>query len=395
MGLLRSFIPILVYVHQYTLAQKVYECRYSSSGVCILEGVEYTSNDEEPIILPEELQFVELINGNIPKITEDFYNEFGEPPINFTVVNSGVEQLFVCPQFVHLNATGNKLKSVTINNKVSYDRLKVFVVAHNLLKRLPNIKDLTQLEHLDVSYNSIDYIDLNVFQRLMKLKILNLTANKIRSLDGSFRQPHLIELRLNNNELQDISFDDWQMPNLVILDLSLNLLMYLNGEDLPAPFPQLRYLGLPGNQWNCRSLPKLLDSLQERSINYFGDVTQCAANLISVMGFCCQESYVSWVTLQSQWEIRKLERKIQTLNDTLVADLAKVKNEQGQQITQLERQIEEQEKLMGTMKNHLMSMEGLIEDLIEELYLREVETVRSKIDVEKKMEGNAPMKLVY
>ncbi|XP_062565657.1 uncharacterized protein LOC134227957 [Armigeres subalbatus] len=395
MSLLRIFIPFLVFVLDCLFAQKVYECRTSLTGVCILEGVEHTPNEEEPIILPEELQFVELVNGNIPKITEEFYNEFGEPPTNFTVVNCGVEQLFVCPQFVHLNATGNKLKSVTINNKVSYDRLKVFVVAHNLLKRLPNIKDMSQLEHLDVSHNSIDYIDLKAFQRLTKLKVLNLTSNRIGSLDGAFKQGQLIELRLSNNELQDISFDDWQMPNLEILDLSLNLLMYLNGEDLREPFPLLRYLGLPGNQWNCRSLPKLLDSLKERSIRFFGDVTRCAANLTSVKGFCCQDSYVSWVTLQSQWEIRKLERKIQSLNDTLLADLAKVKNEQGQQIAQLERKIEQQEKLMETMRNHLMSMEGLIEDLIEELYLREVETARLKNDVVENVKENAPMKLIY
>uniref|UniRef100_A0A1W7R8N6 Putative membrane glycoprotein lig-1 n=1 Tax=Aedes albopictus TaxID=7160 RepID=A0A1W7R8N6_AEDAL len=397
MSLLRSLLSLLVLTLQYSTAQKVYECENSSSDVCVLVGVEHTPNDEEPIILPEELQFVEMLNGNIPKIDEDFYNEFGEPPTNFTVTNCNVEQLFVSPQFVHLNATGNKLKTVTINGKMSYNRLKMLIVSRNQLRRLPNIKDLTQLEHLDVSRNIIDFIDLNVFQRLTNLKVLNLEGNRINSLDGPFRLGKLTELRLNSNELQEISFDSWNLTNLAIFDLSLNLLMYLNGDDLREPFPRLRYLGLPGNQWNCRALPKLLATLQERSVRFFGDVTRCGKNWTTVQGLCCQDSYVNWVTLHSQWEIRKLERRIQTLNDTLLADLAKVKDEQGTQITKLEQQIEEQEGLMVNMKRHLMSMEGLIEDLIEELYLREVESGKSsKDEVQKDAEEKAPKtKLVY
>ncbi|EAT35593.1 AAEL012255-PA [Aedes aegypti] len=397
MILLRSLLSILVLIHHQSQAQKFYECDKPTTDVCILRGIEHTSNDEEPIILPEELQFVELVDGNLPKIDEDFYNEFGEPPLNFTVTNCNVEQLHVSPQFVHLNATGNRLKTVTINSKVSYNKLKVLIVARNQLRRLPNIKDLTQLEHLDVSRNSIDYIDLKFFQRLANLKVLNLEGNKINSLDGSFQLGKLTELRLNNNELQEISFDSWSLPNLAILDLSLNLLMYLNGDDLRVPFPNLRYLGLPGNQWNCRALPKFLQSLHERSIKFFGDVTRCGVNWTTVQGVCCQDSYVNWVTLHSQWEIRKLEQKIQTLNETLLADLAKVKNEQGEQIAKLEKQIEEQEVLMVTMKGHLMSMEGVIEDLIEELYLREVENMRlSKDEGDAKGEkAAAKKKLIY
>ncbi|XP_065088537.1 uncharacterized protein LOC135710008 [Ochlerotatus camptorhynchus] len=389
---LRHFLFLLALTWSVS-SQKIYECEDPSDEVCILRGVQLNSKDGGPIVLPEDLQFVHLIDGNIPKIEDEFYNEFGDPPINFTITNCAVERLYVNPAVVHMNASWNKLKVVTVNSKQSYGHLRVLALSHNQLRKLPNIKDLIQLEKLDVSYNAIDYIDLHIFQRLTNLKTLDMGGNKITSLDGQVRLEKLVELRLNNNELHDVGFGTWNLPNLATLDLSLNLLMYLNGADIQDFFPKLLYLGLPGNQWNCRALPKLLDALRERSVGFLVDLGKCPANWTAVDGLCCVDSYVNWVTLHSQWEIRKLERKVQTLNDTLVADLARVKNEQGQQIRQLEEKIDQQEQLMGNMKGHLLSMQGLIEDLIEELYMRELEELDSKKGTEEKKPGG--VKLVY
>lgn len=390
---LYHFLLALALTQWSVSSQVIYECENPSDDVCTLRGVQLSTKDGGPIVLPEDLQFVHLIDGNIPKIEDEFYNEFGDPPVNFTITNCAVERLYVNPAVVHMNASWNKLKVVTINSRLSYDHLRVLTLSHNQLRKLPNIKDLIQLENLDVSHNSIDYIELHLFQRLTNLKLLDLGGNKITSLDGQFRLEKLVELRLNNNDLQAVGFDTWNLPNLATLDLSLNLLMYLNGADVQEFFPKLRYLGLPGNQWNCRALPKLLKALREQSVIFLDNLGTCPGNWTAFEGLCCVDSYVNWVTLHSQWEIRKLERKVQSLNDTLVADLARVKNEQGQQISQLEEKIVEQEQLMGNMKGHLLSMEGLIEDLIEELYLRELEKLESKKGSDESKTGG--MKLIY
>uniref|UniRef100_A0A1Q3FS28 Putative leucine-rich repeat protein n=1 Tax=Culex tarsalis TaxID=7177 RepID=A0A1Q3FS28_CULTA len=364
----------LLSLHQ-SVSQTIYECESSpsSSADCILRDVTLVQpGDIDQIELPEEQQFVHFLDGNIPTFDESIYGQL-ETATNLTITGCQVKKLFVSAQLIHLNASGNHIQGIERASGSDYSGLKVLDLSTNNISRVPNVKDFVGLERLDLSGNKISFVKLDLFGRLTKLKWLSLADNVIDSLEGGLRLRYLEELHLNGNKLLEVDFISWQLQALAKLDLRDNLLMYLNAEDLEKPFPKLARIDLTGNQWNCQGMTKLVEQLQKRSIDFKPPPTKCPTT--HIQGFCCEDSYVNSVTLQSQWDIRKLQRQMQTMNDTLVAKLAAVRQEQGVQIEQLERQLTVQEGQMAEMKRHLLRMARLIEDLIEELYLRQTEGV--------------------
>lgn len=61
------------------------------------------------------------------------------------------------------------------------------------------------------------------------------------------------------------------------------------------------------------------------------------------------------------------------LNDSLVMNLAAVRDEQSVQIGTLEERFTTRQEQMARMKDRLQKMAHMIDGLIEELYLREME----------------------
>ncbi|XP_058825017.1 platelet glycoprotein V-like [Topomyia yanbarensis] len=380
-----------------TFTQQIYECDESSSsnGICVLKDVQLPSPDDiNSIELPAEQSVVQFINGNIPDFGQPIYGQL-EITTNLTITRSALKKLFVGSLLVHLNASWNSLTRLDRASNEDYSNLKVLVLSHNSFDRVPNVKDFVAIEWLDLSHNELDFINLDIFGRLQKLKLLDLTSNKIRSLDTEkgFRLPSLTEFRLADNQLLELDLTNWSLQNLAKLDVSSNLLLYMNGADLNGSLSKLTQLGLAGNQWNCRALAKLIESLQKSSISVTGASVPCPANYTTIQGVCCLDSYVSYVALQSQWDIRKLQREMRTMNETLVQKLAAVRGEQGSQIALLERKLSTQEKRMVRMKQHLLTMARMIEDLIEELYLREKEA--ESVYAQTKQHGGASVRIVF
>ncbi|XP_039451517.1 leucine-rich repeat-containing G-protein coupled receptor 5-like [Culex pipiens pallens] len=384
---------LLAFLHE--SVSQIYDCESStSSDVCILRDVTIAlPGDIDQIELPEAQQYVHFANGNIPSFAESIYGQL-ETTTNLTITGCAVKKLYVGAQLVHLNASGNDIQAIEIASGSDYSSLKVLDLSTNNLSRIPNVKDFVGLERLDLSGNKITFGKLDLFARLTKLKWLSLAGNEINSLVGGLQLRYLEELHLNGNKLLEVDFLNWQLRALVKLDLRDNLLMYLNAEDLESPFPKLARIDLSGNQWNCQGITKLVERLQKRAISFQPAPTTSKCPTTSIQGVCCEDSYVNSVTLQSQWDIRKLQRQMQTMNDTLVAKLAAVRLEQGVQIEQLERQLTVQEGQMGEMKLHLLRMARLIEDLIEELYLRQMEGVAEAKD-EKRRGAKRQLKIVF
>lgn len=394
MAFLRFVLIFAAIYLQGSSSQTIYQCEsLSSSVICTLRDVTLAEpGDIDQIELPEEQQFVHFVDGNIPTFDESIYGQL-ETTRNLTITGCKVKKLFVSAQLVHLNASGNEIERVDRKAGEDYGGLKVLDLSGNGMTKVPNVKDFVGLERLDLSGNKIDFFKCDLFGRLTKLKWLSLADNVINSIQGGLQLRSLEELHLNGNKLLEVDFLTWNLPTLTTLDLRDNLLMYLNNEDLEQPFRKLTRVDLAGNQWNCQGITKLVEALQKRSISFAPSPPAPKCPSTSIQAICCEDSYVNSVTLQSQWDIRKLQRQMQTMNDTLVAKLAAVRLEQGVQIEQLERQLTVQEGQMAEMKQHLLRMARLIEDLIEELYLRQMEgTVKGK---EGRRGGKRDAKIVF
>ncbi|XP_055635899.1 leucine-rich repeats and immunoglobulin-like domains protein sma-10 [Toxorhynchites rutilus septentrionalis] len=356
--------------------EEIYKCETPSiGGVCRLSGVTIESLDDiHTMELPAEQQFVQFVDGAIPDFGQVIYEQL-ESVTNLTITNSGVKKLFVAPTLVYLNASMNNLTRIERASSEDYSTLRVLILSHNAFDRVPNIKDFVAIETLDLSDNKMDSVNLDLFSRLTKLRELDLSNNKIRFLDteNGFSLRSLTILELRKNHLFELDLTRWKLPALRSLHISLNFLSYINGEDLRQAFPKLSVLGMSRNQWNCRCLSKLTYFLEQHSISFTHDDSLCLANYTSIKQVCCLDSYVNYVTLNSQRDIRLLQREMAAMNTTLVVKLAAVRDEQSVQIAVLEQKLTVQEKQMALMKDHLTSMARLIDDLIEELYLREME----------------------
>ncbi|XP_055609181.1 toll-like receptor Tollo [Uranotaenia lowii] len=354
-----------------TKSQEIFECAVpADDDVCLLRGVKLSSPDKiYDVELPEAQQSVHFLEGNIPNFGEPIYGQL-EETTNLTINKAGVEQLFVGPQLIHLNASWNKLKRIEKTPNAENLNLLVLELSHNLFDRVPNVKEFLGLQHLNLSFNQIGFVSLEIFTNLSQLQTLDLSNNRIRSLDSAFRLQKLKFLHLNNNHITDLDFNSWNLTNLKYLNIANNRMLFLEGSDFELSFPSLTTLSFSGNIWNCRALSKLYPHLQNRSISYQTDQLPCPTNRSSVYDICCDDSYVNFVTLKSQWDIRKLRKEMDFMNDMMKVKLIEVSQEQDAQIELLQRKLTEQEEKMDAMKNHLLQMSGMIEDLIEELYLR-------------------------
>jgi len=177
--------------------------------------------------------------------------------------------------------------------KLSINNCELIMFPNNTMHNFTNLKeldisenrmDITQLyfveslEHLDISYNSLERIPAKAFSTLSNLKSLVLSGNKLKNLEkGLFKNlksleilelnkcglhqlnntifykdvpyPNLVELRLSENPIQtpkEGSIFPFTMSRLNTLDISKCDLSYLTKEFF-LPTPNLKNLLLNNN----------------------------------------------------------------------------------------------------------------------------------------------------
>lgn len=152
-----------------------------------------------------------------------------------------------------------QLKSFSLPGRIESISQDDFNQANNLerlnignqLKVIPgNVFDrLTKLEVLDLSWNKISLIHENGFKGLGNLRILKLHRNHIQKFKvHTFESvPNLEELVLSNNQIASIEDGSLQLPNLKRLVLSHNKLKELSNSMFNDCI-NLEYLDLRSNQ---------------------------------------------------------------------------------------------------------------------------------------------------
>ncbi|KAM4612016.1 vasorin-like [Polymixia lowei] len=115
--------------------------------------------------------------------------------------------------------------------------LELLDLSHNELTEVPDsvFMTLSTLKNLDLSLNYITHISKNSFSGLVQLERLYLHANRIQSihLEAFEGLEMLLELKLQGNQLT--SLPALRLPNLLLLDLSHNILPILGPSDLQTP----------------------------------------------------------------------------------------------------------------------------------------------------------------
>lgn len=144
---------------------------------------------------------------------------------------------------ISMNSLSDDAVELYLRNKSSLHQLKM---SGNALTRLSHslFKECKGLRTITIENNLISVIEEGTFEPLSQLEMLNLAENNLVHIcDFKLHQVKYLNLSRNSVEFF-VSFEDDQMYNLEILDLSFNKLLYF---PIVPKMNRLRYLHLQNN----------------------------------------------------------------------------------------------------------------------------------------------------
>ncbi|XP_074652811.1 uncharacterized protein LOC141907137 [Tubulanus polymorphus] len=132
----------------------------------------------------------------------------------------------------YLNLDRNSI--ISLNNVQLFDKLKELTLSWNKISDTSALLTLEKLEVLDLSHNSIDYLDELTFGAMKNLWKINLSFNNLRILENHIFPATLLSLSwldLSHNGMTEIlPYAFGELPKFRSLDLSHNQLQ-MNKQD--------------------------------------------------------------------------------------------------------------------------------------------------------------------
>ncbi|XP_050097513.1 P-granule-associated novel protein 1-like [Anopheles aquasalis] len=187
------------------------------------------------------------------------------------VINNLLTELQISPAVEELYCSHNKLSEVVIDD-ASVPQLHTLDITNNSVSSLESIAPFRQLHTLYLGVNPLNPLNLSSFATFTQLKNLGLEQTYIANLrHGMFGHQEQLEwLDLAFNELAELDLDILtSCTKLETLYLDGNRLKSIDYEQMKTHFPQLTVLGIAGNDWNCTYLTKLVRSCSAQSIKIF------------------------------------------------------------------------------------------------------------------------------
>ncbi|XP_049536834.1 probable serine/threonine-protein kinase pats1 [Anopheles darlingi] len=187
------------------------------------------------------------------------------------VINNQLTQLHISTTVAELYCSHNKISEIVIDN-ASKSQLHTLDITNNTVSSLESIAQYRSLHTLYLGVNPLKPLNVSSFATLTKLKNLGLEQTNITNLrHGMFGHQEQLEwLDLAFNELADLDLDILtSCTKLETLYLDGNRLKSIDYEQMKTHFPQLALLGIAGNDWNCTYLTKLVRSCGAQSIKIY------------------------------------------------------------------------------------------------------------------------------
>lgn len=131
---------------------------------------------------------------------------------------------------------------------------------------------LTKLLRLHLQNNKLENMPIGVFQYLPKLKILNLSNNAIQLLKtGALSNLQSLEvLDLSDNQLVNLEYVDifFSLKQLQVVQFDGNHLKLFDFRRFLINLKKIKYVGISYNKWKCDTLSYIIESFNNRSIEY-------------------------------------------------------------------------------------------------------------------------------
>ncbi|XP_034113508.2 leucine-rich repeat transmembrane neuronal protein 4 [Drosophila albomicans] len=175
--------------------------------------------------------------------------------------NATTAALAAIPNLQRLDLSYNQMVTLPIDLFPPLHSLHILDISGNEFAVVPaTIRQLSKsLQQLNLAYNPLAKIDAHSFRQLDALRRLNISnLPMLRSIElGALQLPALEQLHCAHNpKLENFEFADLLASrNLTLLDISQNALTTLalnvSGNSTATTWPRLRSLAIAGNPWYC------------------------------------------------------------------------------------------------------------------------------------------------
>uniref|UniRef100_A0A2M4DQJ9 Protein phosphatase 1 regulatory subunit n=1 Tax=Anopheles darlingi TaxID=43151 RepID=A0A2M4DQJ9_ANODA len=290
----------------------LYSIQEALSANCLIENYEYAPNYvAECCVLKglkkdaaasgdSSVKCVAIVNASFKRLTTAFYERF--PLLEHLIVrNSDLEFLHISRNVRKIDASGNKIKSVSVQ---SGDALQELNLRSNPINDIDSIGGLLSLTKLDLGNTSVakeHTFDVDQLARLTNLTELHIDGLDLYYLDNTRNRPlrslRLLDLSRNSFIPSNFQLDSFRaMPKLEMLLMRHCLLSTLSiyTEELRTNFPSLKQIYLEGNQLKCSLFSQLLELLKANGIEPVEpeQPEQCKQGFSLVSQMCC-ESFIA------------------------------------------------------------------------------------------------------
>ncbi|CAO1405246.1 unnamed protein product [Diamesa serratosioi] len=215
---------------------------------------------------------VQLINLNGNSLNSENFNiaNLKELHINYNEfkgleISDQLEVLHLCGNDHPIKINFNK------NQAMKELRIVASEIDGDLIKEINNMKNLRSLE---LSYGNY-IIDDNSFENLNMLENLTLSFSRLNKLPNIFKnKTNIINLNFKGNSFETIDMKDFsQLTNLKMLQLEACKLKTVNNyKDLKSTLPNLETIDLSGNYFHCHYLNDIIDEFNKQNISVPEDI---------------------------------------------------------------------------------------------------------------------------
>ncbi|XP_065082066.1 uncharacterized protein LOC135704515 [Ochlerotatus camptorhynchus] len=170
-------------------------------------------------------------------------------------------------------------------------KLQSLNLANNKLQSIRELKCMVNLKELRLEGNKLEFIEMATFDGMTKLTKLSLAKNNINHISSPqpIQLPSLEWFSLAFNKLATLQVSNWNMLQLVELDISNNMLVKLDVDNFDQ-FVSLEKLAVAKNLWTCYWLNEALKEIKNRDFITLVDRNEDAGNCpngLPVEGICC------------------------------------------------------------------------------------------------------------
>lgn len=266
----------------------------------------------------EKIKFINLSANHLTKI--NFINDHSFTEL---ILSDNKFTSIELTQMEKLNKLDLSMNQLIAIDFVNVSNLRELNLSHNNLENLNNLTMLSELTHLDLSFNPLKIIGFSALAHLVKLKVLLLKSVELKKIEfGTFTYQHnLHTLDISYNNLNTIDLNMfYSLDQLNSLYIDGNNLKNLDLNNVRDHFPILHSIGISDNAWNCTILTNTIRKLRENDIKLF--VNKVVKHDTNVKGVSCVHQLEEEIRLELATEPKVTSP---VLADKVASDLEEIK----------------------------------------------------------------------